>query len=98
MRWQQHNNDQLTIKLCGLCAVCAADVDGLRYYDTEQGRGKAIAAGDTVVVSWRLARREGLGASIECVRQHGGQWLTPLSYNRADMPSRVVCAHMTGTL
>jgi len=31
-------------------------VDGLRYYDTEEGRGKAINAGDTVVVSNSLPR------------------------------------------
>lgn len=29
----------------------AADVNGLRYFDKEQGRGKAVQAGDTVVVS-----------------------------------------------
>jgi hypothetical protein len=38
--------------LCGFrAAAAAAEVNGLRYFDKQAGRGKEVAAGDTVVVS-----------------------------------------------
>lgn len=41
----------LCLPLYTVLDLCVAEVDGLRYYDTEEGRGKEIKAGDTVVVS-----------------------------------------------
>jgi hypothetical protein len=40
-----------------------ADVDGLRYFDKDQGRGKQIQAGDKVLVSRRCRTAAALSGS-----------------------------------